>query len=165
MMISSLIVSLLKYWPHDELVHAKNLIDEELKRRTKNDVDEDTCQGCHNCCVRDDTDEDDDGAEDQQVSESVPGTTKENFYDVWLDFNDYITSRTQQIRALYEVADTLDLTVKEEEMIVKNLDQDREERLLNRIVRFPILNQGQLDRLRDVHGHDAFEITFSLITD
>jgi hypothetical protein len=167
-LVTHLTRKLLQCYPTGKLLQARILIDQELGQRYNmrdrtNDTDNDGCSGCHNCCVADDTDEDDDLEPDGY--EPVPGTEKENFYDVWLEFNDLITSAYFQHQTLTSVMDELDFTDKEKQMVHCNLDQDREEPMSARIVRFPILNQKQLDVLRINEDQEQFKITFSLLED
>lgn len=188
-MVPSLVMSLLKLWPHDELLQAQRLISVELKRRS--DLDNNTCEVCHNCCAADDTDEDDDGdVGDDGISydelygpePAVPGTVKELFYDVWVEFNDLVSTRYQQYIVLEKIVDTLALSSTTEHDLFKQLQRDEAEKLQSRIVKLPILSQDQLDTLLEAEpkinhsgwsplegkmmfGTQVFTLTYSLIVD
>lgn len=165
-MVPGLVVSLLKLWPHDELVQAQRLINAELKRRS--DLDNSDNEARHSYCGHDhvDTEVPDDDADDidedgfnpeelnsiaSRIYEpAVPGTVKKLFYDVWVEFNDLVSTRYQQIIVLEKIIDTLALTSTTEHDLFKQLQRDEAEKLSSRIVKLPILSQDQLDTLLEV---------------
>lgn len=191
--VPGLVMSLLKLWPHDELLQAQRLINVELKRRS--DLDNNTCEACHNCCVADDTDDDNDDVEEDGFNPeelnsiasriyepAVPGTVKELFYDVWVEFNDFTSTRYQQLTVMEKIVDTLAFLPEVENALDLQLERDSTEKLSSRIVKLPILSQDQLDTLLEVEpkinhsgwsstegkmlfGTQMFTLTYSLIVD
>lgn len=194
-MVSGFVMSLLKLWPHDELVQAQRLINAELKRRS--DLDNNDYEARHSCRGHNhadtevpDDDIDESGFNPEELNSiaskiyepAVPGTVKELFYDVWVEFNDLVSTKYQQIRSLEKICDTLALTHKSESDLFKQLERDSEEKLETRIVKLPILNQDQLDTLLEAEpkinqdgwnsaegkmmfGTQVFTLTHSLIVD
>lgn len=185
-MILRLIMSFLCYWPYDKLINIKNLVDAELKRRKVKlafysydplEYDE-YHESHHDCCGHEDTDEDWYGV----VHEPDPRTVKELFYNVWVEFNDLVSTRYQQIIVLEKIIDTLALSAPTERDLFKQLHRDEAEKLQSRIVKLPILSQDQLDTLFEVEpkinhsgwssvegkmmfGTQVFTLTHSLIAD
>ena len=199
-MIPRLIVSFLCYWPHDKLINIKSLVDAELKRRkvklafyVYDPIEPDEChESHHDCCGHDDDDDDidDDGFNPEELNSIasriyepvVPGTVKESFYDVWVEFNDLVSTRYQQLTIVEKIVDTLALSNTTEQNLFRQLQRDKAEKLSSRIVKLPILSQDQLDTLLEAepkinHGGwssvegkmmfdiQMFTLTHSLIVD